>query len=313
LRAATPKKRKATKKQDSGWPETRYLEHDEFKQAKFDAYLIAASGYRWSIFVSLMPPDYLSDAGKQKWIRRKLGRLGQALERRGQPYISQTTLEKKRGGKLHGHALIYVLPENFDMIERHADKFLRVARKKLDGEISVEFHAEVIGATPDDLRNVILYSLKQHRFAGKYEESRKFWIKMGDPIKGRRLSYSKTALAILAKEKAKLPGAADNAPVVTPAAAAAPMSASISTSISAPVQLTMSFDVQPVVSPLQLVERVEERRIELKMTETEIARAFGMRQPHFNNVKHGRDRFGPWARRRAVEFLAATSSQRLAA
>ncbi len=96
-RAKSGRKRKPGRKparKRGGWPETRYLEHDEFKQAKSDAYLIAASAYRWTIFVSLMPPDYLSDAGKQKWIRQRLGWLGQALERRGQPYISQTTLEK---------------------------------------------------------------------------------------------------------------------------------------------------------------------------------------------------------------------------
>jgi hypothetical protein len=250
-----PKKTKSARRgaKHSGWPETCYLDHAEFKQAKSNAHMICNAGYRWSIFVSLVPPDHLPDADKLRWIRRKLGRLGQALERRGQPYISQTTLEKKRGGKLHGHALIFVLKENFDMIERHADKFERVASKKLGGEISVEFHAEVIGATPDDLRNVILYSLKQHLFAGEFEKARKFWIAKGDPIKGSRLSYSKTALAILAKEKAKLPGAADNAPRD---AAAVPM-----------------------------------------------AHSFGMKQPHFNNVKHGRDKFGPWAHRRALEFL----------
>jgi hypothetical protein len=74
---------------------------------------------------------------------------------------------------------------------------------------------------------------------------------------------------------------------------------SCSPPISAPVQLALPFDV-PL---LQLVEQVEATRIKLGLTEAAVAAKLGMKQPGFNNVKHGRDKFGPWARRRALEFL----------
>lgn len=204
-RSRTPKK---ALRGTGGHRTTRYLDHAEFREAKNNAYAICNAGYRWSVFVSIRPPVELSDGEKQKRIQRTIAHIGQALKRRGLPYIYMRSYEKPVGGSLHGHVLIWVPREHLDVIERYADRFDLSVRKKIDTDISIQTHARLVGATPDDLSKAILYPLKEHQPAApEYEGSgsRRRFYKKALPIRGRRIGYSTQAKAILAEYQTTLP------------------------------------------------------------------------------------------------------------
>jgi hypothetical protein len=284
--------RKKAQRRSGGWPTTQYLTHEEFREAKNNAYAICNAGYRWSIFISLRPRENLSDREKKRWIQLRLGRLGQALERRGQPYISQTMYEKSSDGSLHGHALVYVLKDNFDVIKRHADTFDRVTRKKIDGVISVEFHARVIGDTPDDLRKAILYPLKQHQWAGPGNDGsgsgRMFWQK-GAAIAGRRVSYSIYANEILREYNERLSTPLGEPPIAV-------------TGTVEPEQLALPLSAPPI----NIIQLVEQKRQQLGLPQSQVASELGgLKQSAYANALRGHDRLGAWRRNRALAWLAA--------
>jgi hypothetical protein len=115
--------------------------------------------------LTIRPPASLSDIEAKKYIqRKKLVRLGEKLERHGQLSIAVTVFEKKPGGVLHSHTLIYVHPDNLKDIERFADwcNWLRGGRPE---NVSVEIHARRI----DDINGASEYVLKQHRHSRRLE------------------------------------------------------------------------------------------------------------------------------------------------
>ncbi len=221
---ANRKRASKAKPKTGGYPTTDFLSHHEWRAAKDDAYAIVNAGYRWTILLTIRPPVHLPDNEKQVLIQRRIGHIGQALKRRGcHSFIYMRTYEKPVGGSLHGHVLIYVPKEHFDVIERYADRFDRVRRKKLPDDISVETHAVLIGGSPDDLRAAIRYPLKEHQRAGPGYEgpgSDRMFYEKGEPITGRRIGFSRDAEAILAAYKARLSTNPDTvaAAVVAPVA-----------------------------------------------------------------------------------------------
>lgn len=202
-------KRKQADRRTGGYRTTKCLTHDEYRSAKDGANAIVNAGYRWSILLSIRPQEHLTDRQKQNRIQKVLSRFGEAIKRRGLPYISMRTYEKKREvGSLHGHALIYVPKEHLDIVKRIADLFEPFDKKYNCEAGSIEIHAEVIGKTQDDLRNAILYVLKEHQWAGPGNDgagSRRKFYEKGAPIKGRRISFSKDAKDILSLYQASLP------------------------------------------------------------------------------------------------------------
>lgn len=301
-----PKAQKARRKvtRKGGWKATRYLDHDQFKQAYSDALSLCRAGYAPTVFVSLMPPDDVQpDSERIRWIDKRLAHVGQALKRRKQPDVRFRTLEKKVGGKLHGHAPIYVRPENFDVIERMFDLFDTsrvIAFANDDAQQSVAAHAALVGETQDDLLNAILYPLKQHRWAGPGHDgsgsARRFWIEAGDPIRGQRLSISKGARAILARIH---PLAAKQA---SEAAAAAPVAVPdpVVTTTKPPVQLVLFDNLPDVLSEL------EAARIARNVPQHVVAAVMGVKQPQYSNgVVRRHDRLSARAIRRGLEWLKA--------
>lgn len=295
-----PKKALRKGRRQGGWKATQYLDHAQWREAYSDALALSRAGYAFTVLASIMPPDRLvDDAARQRWISKYLADIGQELERRGQFDVRMTVLEKTLGGKLHAHALIHVIPDNLDVIARKFGVFDRSRALALDPETdeSVLAHAAEIGSTPDDLLNAILYVLKQHLWAGPGRDGagseRRFWIPKGDPIKGQRLSRSKAAKAILA-------ATADNAPraaVAAPRAVPEPVVAQI----EQPVQLVL-FDA-PVID---IRAQIEAARLDRRMTQGQLAVILGMKQPHYSNaVVRRHDPLGPFARRRALEWLKA--------
>lgn len=296
IRSDTHRKvRKAARKalrRKGGWPSSRYLTHEQFRTLKADSLRIA-SQYRWSIFVSIRPPAHLSDGDKKKRVNKRLADLGQALERRGQPFIALKVFEKNAGGSLHGHALVFVLPENLDCVTRWSDVFDRsraFAQAREGNDNQVETHAALIGQAREDLRKAVMYAIKQHLWAGPGHDgagsARMFWAPAGPPIAGKRYSFTKFAVAFLEAEKAKLPDAAVAAP-----AAAAPQT---------PIQLFL-----PLVAPvIDIRSAVEAARLRRGLTQAETGAMIGYGQPGYSNTFVRRhDPLSPWARLRAIEFI----------
>lgn len=293
VRHASPRASRKKGIRKGGFKSTRYLTHAEFRQAKADAYAIHVAGFEWTTFVSIRPAVGLTDRQKQDRVQRVLDRFGGALKRRGVPFICMRTYEKKRGGgSLHGHALLHVPKECFDVIARLADRFDRVARKvRIEEEAEIEVHARIIGQTPEDLRKAILYPLKQHEWAGPGNDgagSARLFYQKADPIKGRRLAFSKHARAILTEYSTTLPTAF--------AATPEPIQ------LVEPVQLALPIDAPPV----DVIALVEAKRLTLQLPQHVVAHQIGgLKQSHYANALRRHDRFGPWRRNRALEWLRA--------
>lgn len=281
-----------------GFKSTRYLTHAEFRQAKADVYALVNAGYGPTVFLSIRPAVGLTDRQKQDRVQRVLDRFGGALKRRGVPFVSMRVYEKKRGGgSLHGHALLHVPKKCFDVIERLADRFDRVARKvRIEEEAEIEIHARVIAPTPDDLRKAIFYSLKEHEWAGPGNDgagSARLFYQKGDQIRGRRLAFSRHARAILAEYSTTLPTAFAVAPEPVPQPIIIPIHAE-------PVQLALDLDA-PVIDVRALIE---ETRVARGLTQKEAGALIGYRQPGYSNaVVRRHDPLSVWSRNRALEFI----------
>lgn len=289
--------RRSTRKSRSrrkvgGHRTTRFLTHEEWRDARNCAFAIVNAGYRWSILLTIRPHVSLPDAEKQERIQKFLGDLSQALKRHGQPYIRMRVYEKKRGGgSLHAHVLIYVRKEYFFLIERMVDKFDRGARKRIKDDETVAIHARVIGSSYDDLRQAILYPLKEHEFAGPGYDgsgSARMFYEKGDPIRGVRLSFSPQAEVIIAEYQKTLPAAVSVDPIAIPQ------------TLAEPTQLSFGSDWITV----DIRRMAEQERVSRGMTQAEAGAVIGYRQPGYSNTFVRRhDPLSPWARNRALEFI----------
>ena len=252
-RKRKPGRRPAKKR--GGWRTTSHLTHADYRLAVHRAHVIEKAGYPFTIFATVRPQEGSPDNAAKQRIGLQLARLGQALERRGQPYVGMVAFEKRPGGLLHGHALLFVLPENFDVVRRWADRFDETPQPRDEGADSVPKHARPAVETD------VLYALKQHRWAGAREAARKFYQK-GALITGARLSFTRAALAVISKAEGKAaPQAAAAAPIVIEAsprstyapppkaspapAPAAPIAFATSPASTAPPQLCFAFDDAP--------------------------------------------------------------------
>jgi hypothetical protein len=284
-----------------GWDKTRYLTHEEFRQAQADAYAIHVAGFEWTVFISIRPEEGLTDRQKQDRIQQVLDRFCTALKRRGVPFVLMRVYEKKRGGgSLHGHALLHVPRQHFDVIERIADRFDRVARKvRIEEEAPIEIHARVIGQSPDDLRKAILYPLKQHEWAGPGNDgagSARMFYQQGDPVRGRRIAFSRHARAILDEYRRTLPGTVS----ARPEAVLEPIIIPIQ--LAEPVQLALPIDAPPV----DVIALLENKRQTLHLPQRVVAHQLGgLKQAGYANWVRGHDRLSPWRRNRALEWLRA--------
>jgi hypothetical protein len=320
-----------------GWQTTRYIDDDTYKLLQHQAHLLEREGYRLNIFATIHADrDIADDKGKKRNIELKMARLGQSLERLGQPYIALKPFEKAVGGVLHGHLLIYVADENLDFIKRWADRF----DEKCNDEIVESVQTQARYAVPTDIR----YVTKQHKYAGPYEKPRVFWEK-GEPITGQRVSFTKTARAIIknadqpktaliyaaavieALPKLPVPehAAMDNFAEIgrhTEPAAVVPsppiMPAEPARSlVQGELQLVLLDDYRrPVarqiarlhdfvggIMPPSVAMEVEHLRRRLGLTQCELARRAGISQPQLANVVAGRFGLAAWPAARLQNLL----------
>jgi hypothetical protein len=172
------------------------------------AHELERAGYPLNVFCTITPPRGMSDREAKRFITLKISRLGQSLERHGQPFVGMTAFEKPSGGNLHGHALQFIMRHNFDRIERWADRFDNGRADEYT--CSVEIHARLV----TDTNAAVAYMLKQHRWAGREIETRRKFYEKSEPIIGQRLSFTKAALAIAADGEAKVAAAVTRLQVI---------------------------------------------------------------------------------------------------
>ena len=288
--AETGKHRKP--KNRGGWQTTGYIDHKLWKQTRHNLFELSRAGYQPTIFITVRSPLGIDEGEAKKTIERKFSRLGEMCERAGHPYVALKVYEKKRGGLLHGHALIYVSRQQFYLVERWADFFetdLKRSRTVKNEEPNVDIHAR--RAVDSDG----FYILKQHKFAGpggKEKQLRGPWWEPSEPIKGQRVSWTKTARAILNK-----------APVQAEKTKAIHREAKTADEpVAVPIQLVLPLDLAPVSPILKLVE---EKRVELHLTQREAAERLGIKQSAYSNgVCRQHDRLSSWVLIRAREFVA---------
>jgi DNA-binding XRE family transcriptional regulator len=247
------------------------------------AHLVEKAGYRFTVFATVRPSRGLSDSEAKRHVSLQFSRLGQALERRGQPYVGMVTFEKRAGGLLHGHAPLFVLPENIDVVRRWADRFDETPQPRDESRASVPKHARF--AVDGDA----LYALKQHRWAGSREAARGFYQK-GAAITGARVSFTKAALAVIAKAEVK--DKQPNEMRVPLVEASAPS--------VLPVQLALPLEA-PEIPVLQLYDA---KRRALGETQQQAARRIGLgQQGSYANIIRGHDKPSAKVVRRALEFI----------
>jgi hypothetical protein len=228
-------------KRRGGWPPTKHLSHDDYRLAVHRAHLVEKAGYRFTVFATVRPPRGLSDSEAKQYVTLRFSHLGQELERRGQPYVGMVTFEKREGGLVHGHAPFFVLPENFDVVRRWADRFDETPQPRDESRASVPTHARFAVASD------VLYALKQHRWAGSREAAREFYQK-GATITGTRVAFTKAALAVIAKAEGKDKQSNEvRAPLVEAGASSVPP---IATPYVAPVATAAA----PIAIPAPVIE-----------------------------------------------------------
>jgi hypothetical protein len=158
--------------------------------AEHGAIELARHGCPLNVMVTFRPPDGLSDAEGKRWVSLKHARIGQALKRHGHAFIGLKVFERRRGGRLHAHALYHVAKRCMDVIERAVDVFERRAKRGQKGDVPT--HARPASASD------VGYVLKQRRWAGPDIEGnrpRPLRYQRGDAIVGVRLSFTKDAKA----------------------------------------------------------------------------------------------------------------------
>jgi hypothetical protein len=285
----TPRRRR----KKGGWKALSGLTWSEVKQVSEFYHAALAAGLR-IVFVTIrcgIAAVETDDKLCKRWLCRKIGHIrdavcGRGKARRQPDFVACIVYEKRPGSFLHAHMLAVIARGN-DALERLSDSGIVQWRP-------------AVASDPDYISKQRLPLAPD--FEAQIMHKRQASVK----IAGARLSFTADAKAFMRPTSRPVQlveaGASSVPPYVAPQATAV---APIRLPSPWPIQLGLfPADALPLCSPeAPLVEQVEAKRIQLGMTEAALARSFGMKQPHFNNVKHGRDNFGPWARRRALEFL----------
>ena len=295
------RRRRTGKPRRGGWRATSFISHEQYREARRQAGLLAIEGYRFTVLATARPPLGMTDAKAKRHICRSFARLGQALERAGHAHIGMTTYENPVGGRLHGHLLLHVLPEGLPVVKRWAQRWDNLPSndrrtKPSEPEESVDLHARP--AVWSDLQ----YALKEHQWAGPDFEPARRWHEKANPIVGPRVSFTKTARAIIrnAERRAEPPRATPVLRVVV----SNPL-------VPEPVQLTL-FSDRPVarlghygggIMPPAVAQEVEARRHWRDLTQERLAELVGISRPTLTNALQGRFGLSEWAAARLREAL----------
>jgi hypothetical protein len=218
----------------------------------------------------------LPENESKRQIVRQTAHLGEALKRRGQPHIGVTVFEK--APHLHGHHLVYVDPENDDVVATYADQ--------------TEFHAR-----PAD-RYAPEYITKQRRWLGPRFETGRQWEPSGGEVPGKRYTMTTAAEALIQPKAA-------SRETVTPAVEAAQEAAPVTVTL-ADGQLEL-FALMPARPPSAVID-LRVVREKLGYTQEQITPLLGLKnRSHVANIERGHDRLSA-PRARVLRHLIDTAN-----
>lgn len=248
----------------------------------------AEAGTPLNRFVSIKPQDeavITNDNICKRWLSNKAKNLQQAVRGYGKnprqkTVPAVTVYEKRLGGALHCHMLMHVAPGN-DALERLADGL------EIDCRPAHAKSADYITKTRLPVGDAATEASNPHKRQGGQAA-----------IKGARISFNHDAAALLAFDKAKPPSMSATSPAI---AAAAAVSEAAAVFVQ-PEQLALPIDAPPI----DVIALVEAKRQTLQLPQHVVAQQLGgLKQSHYANALRRHDRFGPWRRNRALEWLQA--------
>lgn len=293
------------RKRRGGWPARKCISRNVYKRTLVEARVVQQAGFPMNWFITQRYPEGArNDAEAKRRLGLSVDRIGQTLERRGQPYVALKVFEKPAGGLLHVHALISVLPENRDVIERWADR-VDGTRPRKSGEDATGVDRHARPAVASDVE----YILKEHHFAGPFERKGAFWEK-SEAITGTRVCWTTTARSIIkrAERPAERPAPAPRLAVV---AGAQQLSLfQDDTRETRPVARLRDFGGGLVPPAVAREIRFLSNRHGIGITS--LARAAHISQPTLSNALDGRFPLSAWAARRLRERLLDAAPQWMA-
>lgn len=300
--------RKRAKKGRGGWPARKCIPRKLYNRTLVEARVVQQAGFPMNWFLTQRyPEEAKSDGEAKQLLARSMAHLGQNLERRGQPCVALKVFEKPSGGLLHVHALISVMPENRDVIERWADR-VDWTKPKKSGEDATGVDRHARPAVPSDVE----YILKEHQFAGPFEKPGSFWEK-SEAIAGTRVSWTKTARAVIKRAERPVERLA-TAPRLAVVASAQQLSLfQDDARASRPVARLRDFGGGLV--PPAVAREIRFLSARHGIGVTALARAAHISRSTLSNALDGRFPLSAWAARRVREalWLRGRSSPAIAA
>lgn len=277
----TPRRHRKRRKK-GGWKALTGLRREQVADVYLLRKLAAEAGTPLNRFVSIKPTDETltgNDTACKRYLSNRAKNVIQAVRGYGEnprqkAVPAVTVYEKRRGGNLHCHMLIHEARGN-DALERIADGI------EIDCRPAHAKSVDYITKTRLPVGDAITEASNPHKRQGGQAA-----------IKGARISFNADAAALLAFDKVKPPSVSATPPAI---AAAAPV-------FVQPEQLALPINAPPV----DVIALVEAKRLTLHLPQRVVAHQLGgLKQAGYANALRRHDRFGPWRRNRALEWLRA--------
>jgi len=183
-------------KNKGGWPITRSLNKDEVKE--LNAYFKYVSQQERQLFISIhyRRSERMSDSDRKRGIVRKIGNLSTLLKKADETPNYVCLWEKPVDRNLHGHICISLPKSKWKLVQDWVirnEGVWETEKRDYKKRSNSEIHC-----CPFDHRYHRRYLTKSRRPFGPPEIDRQYGRReKQDPIRGRRVSYSKYAKGIL--------------------------------------------------------------------------------------------------------------------
>lgn len=285
-RGARRRGKGSRRKRKGGWRSSKALTWQQVKQIAGMNGLARRARTPLNAFATITPADGLPPSKAKRRVATLVGRLGQALKRRGVQHVGLTVYERTPGGQLHGHHLAHVPREHDDILARWADGDERhVAPVKDSGVVS--YITKQRHALPPDFLATLNGKPHQHQ--------------PGAEIPGKRWTPTKAMLALAARETTQPVRAAAVVPKAPPAPSWQFDASGQFMLFGAPSGIRLEGFWAGKL-PASVANDVLARQKGLGLTQGELARLVGISRPQLANALAGR--FGlsrqPVARLQAV-------------
>ena len=185
-------------KKRGGWPITRSLNKSEVKNLNEYFKYVSQQGRQLFISIHYRRSEQMSDFDRKRGIVRKIGNLSTLLKKAGETPNYVCLWEKPVDRNLHGHICLTLPKSKWPIIQNWVIRNEGVWENE-KRDYKKRFNSE-IHCCPFDHRYHRTYLIKSRRPCGPPEIDRQYGRReKQDPIRGRRVSYSKHAKDILAE------------------------------------------------------------------------------------------------------------------